>query len=132
MKNKFFIKLAAILGMMAVAIGAFGAHGLESLLIQYGREATFETAVKYHFYHTLAIFLVGVLLLSTGQENKFLSYSVYCFLSGIVVFSGSLYLLSLTNASWLGAVTPIGGVAFILGWIFLFIGAGKKFEKIIS
>lgn len=127
MKSKLFIKIAAVLGMLAVVIGAFGAHGLELLLARYGREATFETAVKYHFYHTLAIFLVGVLV-STGKENKFLNYSVYCFLSGILVFSGSLYVLSLTNASWLGAVTPFGGLAFILGWIFLFIGAGKKVE----
>ena len=125
MKNKTILKLAALLGILAVAIGAFGAHGLEFILAQYGREATFETAVKYHFYHTLAIFLVGVLK-STGQENKLLVYSVYCFLTGILVFSGSLYVLSLTNASWLGAVTPIGGLAFIFGWIFLFFGSGKS------
>lgn len=127
MKNKSILRLAAILGTLAVAIGAFGAHGLAPLLVQYGREATFETAVKYHFYHTLAIFLVGVLQ-ATGQVNKFFSYSVYSFLSGILVFSGSLYVLSLTNASWLGAVTPIGGLAFILGWIFLFVGSGKSFN----
>lgn len=126
MKSNSCIRLASVLGMLAVAIGAFGAHGLEPLLTEYGREATFETGVKYHFYHTLAILSVGVVMLA-GPKNKFLDYSVYFFLAGILVFSGSLYVLSLTNVTWLGAVTPFGGLAFILGWVFLFIGAGKKF-----
>lgn len=125
MKNTTFIKLAAVSGILAVAIGAFGAHGLEPTLTKYGRLATFETAVKYHFYHTLAIFLVGILAI-VWRQNKYLRYSIYCFLIGIIVFSGSLYVLSLTNATWLGAVTPLGGLAFILGWVFLFIGSGKK------
>ena len=119
------IKIAAALGILAVAIGAFGAHGLEPLLSSHGRLATFETAVKYHFYHTLAIFLVGILE-GFWQESKFLKYSVRSFICGIVIFSGSLYLLSLTNILWLGAITPLGGLAFILGWVFLFLGAGER------
>jgi uncharacterized membrane protein YgdD (TMEM256/DUF423 family) len=125
MKNTRYIKLAAVLGFLAVAIGAFGAHGLEPILTEYGRLETFETAVKYHFYHTFAILIVGVLL-TIEQENKKLVYSVYSFLAGIVVFSGSLYFMSLTNITWLGAVTPLGGFAFLLGWIFLFVGVKKR------
>lgn len=125
MKNTRYIKLAAVLGFLAVAIGAFGAHGLEPILTKYSRLETFETAVKYHFYHTFAILIVGVLL-TVEQENKKLVYSVYSFLAGIVIFSGSLYFMSLTNITWLGAVTPLGGLAFMLGWIFLFPGVKKR------
>jgi len=125
MKNTRYIKLAAVLGFLAVAIGAFGAHGLEPILTKYSRLETFETAVKYHFYHTFAILIVGVLL-TVEQENKKLVYSVYSFLAGIVIFSGSLYFMSLTNITWLGAVTPLGGLAFMLGWIFLFLGVKKR------
>ena len=125
MKNTRYIKLAAVLGFLAVAIGAFGAHGLEPILTKYSRLETFETAVKYHFYHTFAILIVGVLL-TIDQKNKNLVYSVYSFLAGIVIFSGSLYFMSLTNITWLGAVTPLGGLAFMVGWIFLFIGVKKR------
>lgn len=123
-KNTFYIKLAAVLGGLAVAIGAFGAHGLEAILTEHGRVDTFETAVKYHFYHTLAILLTGVLMMM--REEKMYKYSANAFLLGIIIFSGSLYTLSLTNLSWLGAVTPFGGLSFIIGWVLLFIGAGKK------
>src|SRR5690554_982959 len=124
MKNTFYIKLAAVLGGLAVAIGAFGAHGLEAILTEHGRVDTFETAVKYHFYHTLAILLTGVLMMMRAE--KMYKYSANAFLLGIIIFSGSLYTLSLTNLSWLGAVTPFGGLSFIIGWVLLFIGAGKK------
>jgi uncharacterized membrane protein YgdD (TMEM256/DUF423 family) len=125
MKDTFYIKLAAILGALAVGIGAFGAHGLEPVLETYNRVDTFETAVKYHFYHTLAILLVGVLL-AFGNGHKLLRASAWSFLLGILIFSGSLYVLSVTNITWLGAVTPIGGVAFIVGWILLWMGVSKK------
>lgn len=125
MKNTFYISLAAVLGALAVGIGAFGAHGLEPVLETYNRVETFETPVKYHFYHTLAILLVGVLVAS-GQDHKLLRASVWSFLFGILIFSGSLYTLSVTNITWLGAVTPIGGVAFIAGWVMLALGVGKK------
>lgn len=125
MENSTTIRIAAVLGALAVAIGAFGAHGLEPILTQFNRSATFETAVKYHFYHALAIFLVGILI-SFGKDNKWLRYSVGCWVAGIVIFSGSLYLLSVTNITWLGAVTPFGGLALIAGWVMLFVGVGKK------
>lgn len=125
MKNISYIKLAAVLGALAVVIGAFGAHGLEPLLTKYNRLDTFETAVKYHFYHTFAIFLVGVVI-AFGKDHKLLKYSAWSFMAGIIVFSGSLYILSLTNVTWLGAVTPLGGLAFIGGWILLFVGIGKN------
>lgn len=128
MQNTGFIKLAAVLGAVAVAIGAFGAHGLEAVLTRNGRIETFETAVKYHFYHALAILLVGIML-GFLQENKKLKASAYSFLAGIIVFSGSLYFLSLTNIRWLGAITPVGGLAFILGWILLFYGSGNTSSK---
>lgn len=125
MKDTFYIKLAAVLGALAVGIGAFGAHGLEPVLETYNRVDTFETAVKYHFYHTLAILLVGILL-AFGNGHKLLRASAWSFLLGILIFSGSLYVLSVTNITWLGAVTPIGGVAFIVGWILLWMGVSKK------
>src|SRR5690554_5107861 len=125
MNNTYYIRIAAVLGALAVAIGAFGAHGLEPLLTKFNRLETFETAVKYHFYHTLAIFLVGVII-AQGTDHKLLKYSAWSFGAGIIIFSGSLYALSLTNVTWLGAVTPLGGLAFIVGWILLFLGIGKK------
>lgn len=125
MKSVHTIRLAAILGALTVAIGAFGAHGLAPVLEKFGRTATFETAVKYQFYHTLAIFLVGVVQLHF-QANKILHSAVYLFVIGIIVFSGSLYVLSTTGITWLGAITPFGGVAFILGWIYVFFGIKKN------
>ncbi len=124
MKNTDNIKLAAALGALTVAIGAFGAHGLEPTLEKMGRVDTFETAVKYQFYHTLAIFLVGIL---QGQfpQNKRLNISAWLFFAGIIIFSGSLYILSITRVNWLGAITPFGGLAFIIGWILLFFNIKK-------
>lgn len=124
MNAKTVIFVASILGALSVGIGAFGAHGLESTLQANGRVATFETAVKYQFYHALAILLLGILLLN-GQSPYF-NWAFYAFIIGIVIFSGSLYTLSLTNITWLGAITPIGGLAFILGWIFLALGSWKS------
>ena len=125
MKGKQLIQMAALLGAAAVGIGAFGAHGLNDLLIETGRAETFETAVKYHFYHTLAIFLIGILAVAK-PEWKQLSTSASLMLFGIVVFSGSLYVLSLTGITWLGAITPIGGLAFIAGWVYVFVAASKS------
>ncbi|WP_226391033.1 DUF423 domain-containing protein [Penaeicola halotolerans] len=123
MQQALVIKIAAILGFLAVSIGAFGAHALEATLTENGRLDTFETAVKYHFYHALALLLVGLLM--RDHDSKYLSYAAISFVMGIVIFSGSLYTLSLTNIRILGAITPIGGVGFILGWIFIFLGFWK-------
>lgn len=124
MKNKHYVQLAAILGMLAVGIGAFGAHGLERILEANGRTDTFETAVKYHFYHALAILSLAIWL-HVQPQHVFLKSVIVLFFLGILVFSGSLYALSLTGINWLGAITPIGGIAFIAGWFWLFWSARK-------
>ena len=111
---KLFITLASLSGMLAVILGAFGAHGLRGRLDAYAM-GVFETAVQYHFYHSLALLAVGVIALSQPQ-TAMLKSSGWLFLIGIVIFSGSLYLLSITGVKWLGAITPLGGLAFIGGW----------------
>lgn len=125
MTGKQIIQVAAIFGMLAVGIGAFGAHGLKEMLTETGRSETFETGVKYHFYHSLAIFIIGVLALVKPEWKK-LSTSAILMIFGILIFSGSLYVLSLTGITWLGAITPIGGVAFIAWWILVFLAASKN------
>lgn len=121
--QKFFLWIAAAQGALAVMIGAFGAHALKDYLIKIGRADVFETAVKYQFYHTFALLAVGILQLI--KYNKFLDYSGYSFLVGSVIFSGSLYVLCLTNVTKWGAVTPIGGVVLIAGWAMLAVGIGQ-------
>ena len=115
MNAKQILQLAVISGALAVGLGAFGAHSLEALLIQNGRLDTFQTAVNYHFYHTLALLGIGVLA-SVKPDWKGISFAAWSMVLGILIFSGSLYVLSLTGITWLGAITPLGGLAFILGW----------------
>ena len=116
MNAKQILQLAGISGAIAVGLGAFGAHSLEALLIQNGRLDTFQTAVNYHFYHTLALLGIGVLA-TVKPDWKGISFAAWSMVLGILIFSGSLYVLSLTGITWLGAITPLGGIAFILGWI---------------
>lgn len=111
---KLFITLASLSGMLAVILGAFGAHALKGRLDDYAL-GIFQTAVQYHFYHSFALLAVGILALSQPQ-TVLLRSSGWLFLLGIFIFSGSLYLLSITGVRWLGAITPIGGLAFIAGW----------------
>jgi len=111
---KLFITLASLSGMLAVILGAFGAHALKGRLDGYALDV-FDTAVQYHFNHSLALLAVGLLALNQPQTTL-LKSSGWLFTIGIVIFSGSLYLLSLTGMRWLGAVTPVGGLAFIGGW----------------
>ncbi|MBC6369090.1 DUF423 domain-containing protein [Algoriphagus sp. AK58] len=118
MKGKNILVIAGISGALAVGLGAFGAHGLEPLLIQNGRLDTFETAVSYHFYHTLGLAGLGILAL-IKPDWKGLNLAAWAMFLGILIFSGSLYILCLTGITWLGAITPIGGVGFILGWLAL-------------
>ena len=101
--------VGAVLGFIGVAAGAFGAHGLKGMLTP-ERFETFEVAVRYQMYHALAILLAALL----GAPQ-----AAWCFLAGVVVFSGSLYLLVLTDTRWLGAITPIGGLCFLAGWVAL-------------
>lgn len=108
-----FLVAGAVLAGLGVAAGAFGAHGLEGRVTP-DRLDTFHTAVTYQMYHALALLIVGGL---AAQSSGSLLYAAgYCFLGGILVFSGSLYLLVLTDTAWLGAVTPFGGAAFLAGW----------------
>jgi len=118
--HKISILIGSGLGALGVMIGAFGAHAFKAILEQNQRMATFETAVKYHFFHALALILLGILM--DRYPGKFMNLSMWVFLVGIVLFSGSLYILSLTgNTKW-GAVAPIGGISMIAGWVFLFWG----------
>jgi len=109
MKPTTAFRIAAGLGFLGVALGAFGAHGLEEILLQNDRTATWDTAVFYHLVH------VPVLLLLSGRSSVARG-PWWSFFIGILIFSGTLYLLSLTNVRWLGAITPLGGVAFLVGW----------------
>ena len=120
---KLFISLAAFSGMLAVVFGAFGAHALKNRLDDYAL-GVFQTAVQYHFYHSLALLAVGVIALSQPQ-TVLLKSSGWLFLLGVVIFSGSLYVLSLSGVKWLGAITPLGGLAFIAGWACLIASAWK-------
>ena len=121
MKSQSILKIASVFGFLAVAIGAFGAHGLEDLLMTNSRVETFETAVRYHFYHTLALLFCAGLI--ERFNPKYFTYSVYLFSIGIIVFSGSLYILALTNMTILGAITPLGGLCFLGGWSSLFLAS---------
>lgn len=129
MKNNF-IFFGAILGALAVGIGAFGAHALKDWLISIGQAETFQTASKYHFYHSLSLILIGILIkinLNLSEKaSKFLTWSGNLHLLGTLIFSGTLYLLCLTNIKWLGAITPIGGVLLIVGWVFLAVSFLNK------
>lgn len=119
---KFYILSGAILGLLGVALGAFGAHALRASLTASGRLDTFETAVKYQFYHALALVLIGILMqvfAANSATVKLLGWAGNSFLGGVLVFSGSLYVLCMTGVTWLGAITPIGGVLMIAGWALL-------------
>lgn len=111
--DRIFWVCGTVTAGLAVAFGAFGAHAVRAALTP-DRLATFETAARYHFFHALAILLVALAL--TRWPRRSIEAAGWLFLAGIVVFSGSLYLLSLTDARWLGAITPIGGAAFLGGW----------------
>lgn len=120
--NKKFLAIAAWLGALSVALGAFGAHTLKAYLTPQSL-TTFETGVRYQFYHVFALALAG--LLYKPYPNKKIKLAGNLFMAGILFFSGSLYVLSILGAEnfkWIGAITPMGGVFFIAGWIFLASG----------
>ena len=122
--HKKFITIAAILGALTVGLGAFGAHGLKKIL-EPAQLVTYETAVRYQFYHVFALLAVGILWQQFG--NKALLWSGRFFIFGITVFSGSLYLLCLLpQYPWLGAITPVGGICFIVGWLCVAVAVSKK------
>lgn len=117
-----WVRVGAALMFVAVGLGAFGAHGLRQRLSP-EMLAIFETGVRYHVYHALALFAVAWV----GDKNpaSLAGAAGLAFTIGIVVFSGSLYVLSMTGIRWLGAITPIGGVAFLVGWVLLFLAAAR-------
>lgn len=112
--SKVIIILAGINGFLAVSLGAFAAHGLRARLSP-ELLTTFQTGVQYHMYHALALLGIGVLMINFPATNL-LRMSAWLMLAGIVLFSGSLYLLSITGVRWLGAITPLGGVCFLVAW----------------
>ena len=124
--HKRYVALGSVLAAVAVALGAFGAHGLKKIVLPESVQ-TFQTGVQYQMYHSLALLLVGLLYEKCYQ--KFAKLAGIFFLLGIILFSGSLYLLIYFNATEtiglekIGLVTPFGGVSFIAGWLFLFLAA---------
>ena len=118
--DKTFLLLGAVAAFLAVALGAFGAHGLRARLSP-EMMAVFQTGVQYHMYHALALILVSGIM---GRMSGWLIQSAgWCFAAGIVFFSGSLYLLAVTGVTVLGAITPIGGLFFLIGWALLAFAA---------
>ena len=122
---RLFLAIASILGALSVAGGAFGAHALKDQLTETAL-GSFETGIRYQMYHALALLLVA-LLIKQSPNVSLLTAAGWCFIAGIVLFSGSLYGLSLAGIKALGPVTPLGGVAFIAGWICLTISSYKAF-----
>lgn len=106
------LRFAALFGFFGVALGAFGAHGLQDLLVKNGRVPNWETAVLYHLVHAAVLVTI-----SLGEKVPRVAW--WLFASGIVVFSGTLYVLAITNMKWLGAITPLGGLALLGGWLAL-------------
>lgn len=120
----WIIATGAINGALAVAAGAFGAHGLKAKLAP-ELLATWQTGAEYHMYHALALVLAGVLMSALPAPNSTLNAAGIALLVGIVLFSGSLYALSLSGVKMLGAITPFGGLAFIAGWLLLAVAAWR-------
>lgn len=123
MSGWIWVRIGAIFGLLGVGLGAFGAHGLKEKLQTLGTTATFHTATEYHLYHALALLAVG-LLAAAGRPGSALSVAGWSFLVGILLFSGSLYALAVTGYTKLGAITPLGGILFLVGWIALAVAAG--------
>lgn len=122
MNAKTTLWCAALFGLSAVMLGAFGAHVLKSVLSE-GAMHTFNTALKYQMWHALALLFVSVITLL--KPSKLFRWAAACFVIGVLLFSGSLYLLAFGAPRWLGPVTPIGGLSFMLGWLCLLIAATK-------
>ena len=127
--NIYFIRTAAVLGAISIATGAFAAHTLKSIVAPEVLQI-FETAVKYQFYHVVALLAVGMLY--KEYPSKKLKWAGWLFIAGIILFCGSLYLLCLlkhlypADRFWVGAITPLGGICFITGWLLLAIGVRNK------
>lgn len=123
MMSKTILLTASALLALAVILGAFGAHALKTKL-DADMMQVYKTGVEYHFYHALGLLLIGIL--SIQMQSGLLGWSAICITAGVVLFSGSLYVLAATGVNWLGAVTPLGGLSFIAGWVLLFLAVLKK------
>ena len=127
--NRNFLSVAALLGALCVVLGAFAAHSLKTMASP-ETVAVFETGVRYQFYHVFALLIVA--LLSERFSNKWMIWAGNAFITGIILFSGSLYLLTAlkvaenTHMQYVGVATPVGGLFFILGWVFLWLGVKQK------
>ena len=118
MTKPLALRIAALLGFLAVALAAFGAHGLKEILTRNGTTIVWERAVLFHFVHVLMLFVLA-------ERINLPRRPWFSFLVGIVLFSGSLYLLAVTSIKWLGAITPFGGISFLLGWFWLFLDSSR-------
>jgi uncharacterized membrane protein YgdD (TMEM256/DUF423 family) len=120
---KLFLVLGALTAMLAVVLGAFGAHALRAKLAP-DLLAIYQTAVQYHFWHALGLLVIGVVAIHLPASAT-LKWGGWVMFAGVVLFSGSLYVLAITGARWLGAVTPFGGAAFILGWLLFAVAVAR-------
>ncbi len=119
-----FFRLGCLSAAFAVAVGAFGAHGLKTILSG-EMLSIYETAARYQMYHAFALLVTGI----AGWHGAKIKLPGWCFIGGTILFSGSLYLLTLTGAAWLGAITPLGGAAFIAGWLLLGFSALQNHSR---
>lgn len=127
--SKYYLTIACFLGALTVAMGAFGAHALKTMVDEHSL-AIYDTAIRYQFFHTLALALTG--LIAKTNAHKLIKFAGLFFMLGILFFSGSLYMLTLKAATgadgfiWVGPITPIGGLFFIVGWILLGVATRKS------
>ena len=115
--------------LLAVILGAFAAHGLKAVLDAH-QLALFETASRYQMYHAIALLIVGLMLSNAQFSRSLLIPAALAFILGIILFSGSLYLLALVGVGWLGAITPVGGIAFLSGWLLTMVAVLKPVSPI--
>ncbi|MGV3618219.1 MAG: DUF423 domain-containing protein [Fimbriimonas sp.] len=121
--NRTFVSLGAFLAFIGVALGAFGTHALRGRVSERDL-ATWNTAVQYHTFHAIALVVIGLVCAHT--ESKLVRRAAWLHVVGIAIFGGTLYLLVLTGVRWMGAITPLGGLCFLVGWLCLAIGASKS------
>jgi len=125
--TKFFLFLGGVNMFLVVILGAFGAHGLKERLST-EMMAIYQTGVQYHFYHAIGLLIVGILSFFL-QVSPLIRWSGLLMVVGIVIFPGSLYLLSVTGLRWLGAITPVGGTAFVTAWFLLGLASLKAVRR---
>lgn len=121
------MRAAGISGFLGVGLGAFGAHGLRDVLLQRGMSDAWETAVRHHLLHAIGLLCLALWMQTNGAlGSKFFRWASHAWITGTILFSGSLYGLALGGPHWLGPVTPLGGVALMIGWILLMVAASAK------